>query len=112
MVREKFYSVEDMYDWEDLLAKSKLYSLELKADQKEDLLKKLHLKVEYTDNLPEDVEAELLSIEDSQFYGLIKLNADSKNKKFAFIPEIIQYIFEVGYEKKVTKSFVRKKIKI
>ena len=97
-----------MEEMENTLRNSKLYLLKLSADD-EDLSEKLGLKVEYVTNMADDNEAELIPIDDSNYYGLIRLRKELKKHKFAYIHEIIHYIFDVGYGNKVDECFFRKK---
>ena len=106
--RKKGFTVMEMKDMENALRNSVLYSLKLSADDSE-LSDKLGLKVEYVTDMADDNEAELLPIDDDNYYGLIRLRKELKKYKFAYIHEIIHYIFDVGYGNKVTKCFSRKK---
>lgn len=106
--RKRDFTVTEMKDMEEALRNSVLYSLGLCADDSE-LSNKLGLKVEYVTDMEDDNEAELLPIDDDNYYGLIRLRKELKKYKFAYIHEIIHYIFDVGYGNKVTKCFSRKK---
>lgn len=106
--RKKRFTVVEMEEMENDLKGSKLYSLNLSADDSE-LSEKLGLKVEYVTDMADDNEAELLPIDDDSYYGLIRVRKELKKYKFAYIHEIIHYIFDVGYGNKVTKCFARKK---
>lgn len=106
--KEKRFTVMEMKDMENALRNSKLYSLNLSADDSQ-LSEKLRLKVEYVSDMSDDNEAELLPIDDDNYYGLIRLRKELKKYKFAYIHEIIHYIFDVGYGNKVTTCFARKK---
>lgn len=106
--KKKRFTVEEMIEMEKELKDSELYSLGLNADDK-DLSEKLKLKVEYVTDMEEDNEAELVPIEDDRYFGLIRVRKELEKYKFAYIHEIIHYIFDVGYGKKVTKCFTRKK---
>lgn len=106
--REKGFTVTEMREMENALRNSVLYSLKLTADDNE-LSDKLGLKVEYVMNMSDDNEAELLPIDDNNYYGLIRMRKELKKYKFAYIHEIIHYIFDVGYGNKVTECFSRKK---
>ena len=106
--RKKDFTVAEMEEMENTLRNSKLYLLKLSADD-EDLSEKLGLKVEYVTNMADDNEAELIPIDDSNYYGLIRLRKELKKHKFAYIHEIIHYIFDVGYGNKVDECFFRKK---
>lgn len=106
-MNKKNFSVADMKAMEKEL-RSKLDLYELSADDSQ-LSEKLRLKVEYVTDMTDDNEAELLPIDDDNYYGLIRLSKELEEEKFAYIHEIIHYIFDVGYEKKVTKSFARKR---
>lgn len=86
--REKGFTVTEMREMENALRNSVLYSLKLTAD---------------------DNEAELLPIDDNNYYGLIRMRKELKKYKFVYIHEIIHYIFDVGYGNKVTECFSRKK---
>lgn len=104
--RKKDFTVAEMEEMENTLRNSKLYLLKLSADD-EDLSEKLGLKVEYVTNMADDNEAELIPIDDSNYYGLIRLRKELKKHKFAYIHEIIHYIFDVGYGNKVDECFFR-----
>lgn len=60
-------------------------------------------------NMADDNEAELIPIDDSNYYGLIRLRKELKKHKFAYIHEIIHYIFDVGYGNKVDECFFEKR---
>ena len=102
--KQKRFTVAEMEEMENALQNSKLYSMNLSADDKM-LSEKLKLKVEYVSDMPDDDEAELLPIDDENYYGLIRLKKELKKNKFAYIHEIIH----VGYGNKVTECFSRKK---
>lgn len=106
--QNKKFTVAEMEEMERDLKNSKLYLLKLSAEDAE-LSKKLGLKVEYVSDMADDNEAELLPTDDDSYYGLIRLRKELKKTKFAYIHEIIHYIFDVGYSNKVTKCFARKK---
>ncbi len=106
--RKKSFTVAEMEEMENALENSTLYLLKLSADDG-DLSKKLGLKVEYVTDMDDDNEAELIPINDKNYYGLIRLRKELKKHKFAYIHEIIHYIFDVGYGNKVTDCFFRKK---
>lgn len=106
--KKKGFTVAEMEEMEKALRNSKLYLLKLSAAD-DDLSEKLGLKVEYVTNMADDNEAELIPIDDSNYYGLIRLRKELKKYKFAYIHEIIHYIFDVGYGNKVNKCFYRKK---
>lgn len=106
--KEKRFTVAEMEKMEGELRGSKLYSLKLSADDSR-LSEKLRLKVEYVTDMADDNEAELLPIADNNYYGLIRLRKELKKYKFAYIHEIIHYIFDVGYGNRVTKCYARKK---
>lgn len=97
-----------MEEMENALRKSELYTLKLSADDSE-LSSRLGLKVEYVTDMADDNETELLPIADDNYFGLIRLRKELKKYKFAYIHEIIHYIFDVGYGNKVTQCFSRKK---
>lgn len=107
-IRRKSFTVKEMKEMENALRESELYTYNLSADDSE-LSRKLGLKVEYVTDMADDNEAELLPIDDDNYYGLIRLRKELKKYKFAYIHEIIHYIFDVGYGNKVTQCFSRKK---
>ncbi len=80
------------------------------ASSEEDISKKLRLKVEYVNssNLPAFVEAELRPADESEYNGLIRVNSACMGKAFAYLHEIMHYIYDVGIGNKVTKVFTRK----
>ncbi len=106
--KRKGFTVKEMNEMENALRNSVLYSLKLSADDSE-LSTKLGLKVEYVTDMADDNEAELLPIDGDSYYGLIRLGKRTEKYKFAYIHEIMHYIFDVGYGNKVTKCFSRKK---
>lgn len=106
--KEKKFTVEEMIEMENELRLSELCSLDLNPDD-EDLFEKLRLKVEYVDDMDDDNEAELLPIEDDYYLGLIRLRKELKKYKFAYSHEIIHYIFDIGYGRKVDRTFARKR---
>lgn len=108
--KKKGFTVREMEEMEEELRNSKLYSLGLSADD-EKLSEKLGLKVEYvTDTaIKDDNEAELLPSDDDRYYGLIRLRKELEKYKFAYIHEIIHFIFDVGYGNKVTECYARKR---
>lgn len=106
--RRNRFTISEMEEMENALRNSVLYSLNLNADDSE-LSRKLKLKVEYVSDMADDNEAELLPINDDEYYGLIRLRKELEKYKFAYIHEIIHYIFDVGYGNKVTESFTRKR---
>lgn len=106
--REKRLTVTEMKEMENTLKNSVLYSLKSNDDNSE-LSDKLGLEVEYVTDMADDDEAELLPNDDGNYYGLIRLRKELEKHKFAYIHEIIHYIFDVGYGNKVTKCFSRKR---
>ena len=102
------FTVDEMIEMENELKNSELFSKNLKAND-ESLADKLRLKVEYVTDMDEDNEAELLPIDDDNYNGLIRVHKDLEKSKFAYIHEIIHYIFDVGFGKKVAKNFTRKR---
>lgn len=106
--KEKKFTVNEMIEMEEELKSSELHIMGLNADDKE-LFKKLQLKVEYVDDMNNDNEAELLPADDGTHLGIIRLRKELKKYKFAYIHEIIHYIFDVGYGNKVTKAYARKR---
>lgn len=106
--KEKNFTIREMIAMENELKCSALFTMNLHADDK-DLFKKLQLKVEYVDGMEDDNEAELMPVNDGTHLGLIRLRRELKKYRFAYIHEIIHYIFDVGYGKKVTKTFTRKR---
>lgn len=106
--RKKGFTVAEMAEMENALKNSSLCLMKLDAAD-EELSDKLGLKVEYVTNMADDNEAELLPIENGDYYGLIRVRKELKKYKFAYVHEIIHYIFDVGCGNKVTKCFSRKK---
>lgn len=106
--KKKQLSVEQMIEMEDALKHCELVTMNLHPDD-EKLFEKLHLKVEYVDDMDDDNEAELCPIDDDFYLGLIRLRKELTKYKFAYSHEIIHYIFDVGYGKRVTDSFTRKR---
>ena len=103
-----FLFEQKMIEMEEELKSSVLHIMGLNADDKE-LFKKLQLKVEYVDDMNNDNEAELLPTDDGIHLGIIRLRKELKKYKFAYIHEIIHYIFDIGYGNKVTKAYARKR---
>ena len=70
----------------------------------------LKLKVEYVDkrSMPENVEAQLCPIAETDYFGLIKLNRDLQNERFSYMHEIIHYLRDVGLNNRVDRIFTRK----
>ncbi len=106
--KEKKLTVDEMIQMEKELEQSILLKKGLSADEK-NLSEILNLKVEYVDNMEDDNEAELLPINDNRYFGLIRLPKELNKTKFAYTHEIIHYIFDVGYGKRVNSKFARKK---
>ena len=106
--KKKEFTVEEMIKMEDELRASELYSYQLSPDDPE-LFEKLKLKVEYVDDMNDDNEAELMPIIDEHYLGLIRLRKELKKYKFAYIHEIIHFIFDVGYGNRVKETFTRKR---
>lgn len=106
--KEKNFTVSEMIRMEEELKCSALYTLGLNADDK-DLFAKLQLEVEYVDDMDDDNEAELLPADDGRHLGLIRLRRELEKYRFAYIHEIMHFIFDVGYGKKVTETFARKR---
>ena len=79
---------------------------DLSEEQMSSILK---LKVEYVDpgNLAEHVEAELTPIQDPAYNGLIRVNNECRGKAFAYLHEIIHYVYDVGIGNKVRTTFTR-----
>ncbi|WP_195462860.1 ImmA/IrrE family metallo-endopeptidase [Anaerotruncus colihominis] len=102
------FTVEEMVQMENELKFSVLGTKELSPDNA-DLAGKLGLQVEYVSDLEDDNEAELCQTNNSEFLGLIRLRKELKKYKFAYIHEIIHYVFDVGCGNKVTSSFARKR---
>lgn len=103
-----FLFEQKMIEMEEELKSSVLHIMGLNADDKE-LFKKLQLKVEYVDDMNNDNKAELLPADDGIHLGIIRLRKELKKYKFAYIHEIIHYIFDIGYGNKVTKAYARKR---
>lgn len=80
-----------------------------RISSEEELSKKLKLRVEYVapEYLAEHVEAELRPIDDDSYNGLIRVNASCIGKSFAYLHEIMHYIYDVGIGKKVDRVFTR-----
>lgn len=106
--KDNKFSIDEMIKMEDELRSSELYSMTLNADDPT-LSEKLNLSVQYVDDMDDDNEAELLPIDQSPFLGLIRLRKVLKKHRFAYIHEIIHYIFDVGYGNKVSAKFTRKR---
>lgn len=68
---------------------------------------RLRLKVEYTEEIGKKTEAVLMPIEDEDFFGLIKVKKSLEKQKFAYMHEIVHYVFDVGIGKRVQKEYDR-----
>ena len=101
-------NVTERVELENKLRTSVLYSLD-KPTTVEELSKKLRLKIEYVETMDDDNEAELLPIESNEYWGLIRLRKESRNNRFAYMHEVMHYVFDVGYGNKVANKFTRKK---
>ena len=108
LLRKKEFSVSEMIEMERRLKNSELFSQNLSPTD-ENLSEKLKLKIEYVDELDENVEAELLPIESDTYLGLIKLRNELRDDPFPYIHEIIHFIFDVGFGNKVKCKYTRKK---
>ena len=105
---KKSFTVEEMEAMEHELKASILHELKLNAEDSQ-LSDKLGLKVEYVTEMEDDNEAELLPIPGDSYYGLIRVRKELEKYKFAYIHEVIHYIFDVGYKNKVNQCFSRKR---
>ena len=104
-IRTKYdnnFSIQEMEEMEIQLKCSVLTQDErlVKCSDAIALCKELKLQVEYEENMGDD-EAKLVHSADEQYNGKIILIKDLKSFKFACVHEIIHYIFDVGYGKKV-----------
>ncbi len=106
--KKKEFTVEEMIKMENELRDSELYSCQLSPNDPK-LFEKLKLKVEYVDDMSDDNEAELMPSMDERYLGLIRLRKELKKYKFAYIHEVIHFIFDVGYGNKVEETFTRKR---
>lgn len=105
---KKEFSIEEMIEMENALKNSVLRRLYLNAADT-DLLERLKLEIEYVDSMDDENEAELLPAKDGNYLGLIRLRRELEKYRFAYSHEIIHYIFDVGYEKRVERSYTRKR---
>ena len=108
LLKRKSFSTEEMIKMEQELRDSVLYSKNLNADDPH-LSEKLKLKVEYVDDMDKDNEAELMPIADDSCLGLIRLRKELEKHRFAYMHEVMHFIFDVGYDKKVEKTYTRKR---
>lgn len=72
------------------------------------LAERLDLIVQYFDELPEDVEAELCPPDDDSHVGIIKILKTCANK-FSYMHEIMHYFRDVGPGNKVECVYSRKR---
>lgn len=101
-------SVNDMIKIEDwLLLECDPQIRQISSE--EELSNRLKLKVEYVDanHLSKHVEAELRPIDDNKYNGLIRVSAACLGKSFAYLHEIMHYIYDVGIGRKVDCVFTR-----
>ena len=108
-MKNEMLSIEKMLEietWIDNVQSSILHDF----IENENLLQKLNLKLEYVDqkDFPANTEAELRPCEDKNYYGLIRLNNNYVNTRFAYMHEIIHYLMDVGFGNYVTKVFSRR----
>ena len=86
------------------------------ADCKDDsdISQRLNLKVHYIapEKLDPYVEAELRSSDERDFCGLIRVNSELQGKRFAYLHEIMHYLYDVGMGNRVgTGQVFTRKIK-
>lgn len=107
--RKKYtLSVKEMLEMENWLESECIPKIG-EVSSEEALSSMLKLKVEYVDpeNLSEHVEAELIPTTDSDFNGLIRVNTACKGMSFAYMHEIVHYIYDIGIGKKVDRVYTR-----
>ena len=106
--KKQSLSIKEMIEIENWLT-SVCYPEIGRISSEEELSKKLKLKVEYVaaEDLDDHVEAELSPISDNRYNGLIKVNSSCIGKSFAYLHEIMHYIYDVGIGKKVDRVFTR-----
>lgn len=105
---KKDFTVAEMEEMENTLRNSKLYLLKLSADD-DDLSGKLGLKVEYVTNMADDNEAELIPIDDSNYYGLIRLRKELKNINLRIFMRLFIIYLMLGMATKWMSVFQKKK---
>ena len=108
------FSVQQMEQMEKRLKDSELFTDDKLKDCRDaiELCRRLKLKVEYHDERNEDgkvefekdKEAMLTYIKDENYNGLVVLRRELESFQFACIHEIIHYIFDVGYGKRVPEG--------
>ena len=106
--RKHTLSVREMIELEEKI--KSIWVAQFGEDvSQEELSQKLKLKVEYVDPQLFDahVDAELAPIADPDFNGLIRVNGKCKDKSFAYVHEIVHYVFDVGIGEKVTNVYRR-----
>lgn len=108
--RKKDFTVAEMEEMENTLRNSKLYLLKLSADD-DDLSGKLGLKVEYVTNMADDNEAELIPIDDSNYYGLIRLRKELKNINLRIFMRLFIIYLMLGMATKWMSVFSEKERK-
>lgn len=101
-------SLEDMIEVEEWLKKICVPTIGERSKE-EDIAKKLKLKVEYVDSSEFDphVEAELRPAQDVSFNGLIRVRQDLKGKSFAYLHEIMHYLWDVQIGNPVREVYTR-----
>lgn len=107
--RKKYtLSASEMIEMESWL-ESECVSKIGEITSEEELSSILKLKVEYVapQNLAKHVEAELVPIDDIEYNGLIRVNTECMGKVFAYLHEIIHYVYDVGIGNRVTETYAR-----
>ncbi len=102
-------TVDRMIELEIELSKSKLAEFQ-NVVSGEELAEELGLKVSYVPPQSFDlgVEAELVVPKTSDYYGEIRILNSLAHTPFAFMHEIVHYVFDVGYGNKVSETYSRK----
>lgn len=105
----RMLSVEDMLKYEQWIEEEEGKDI-TSFDNYSKLADELNLKVKYlSDNeMSKNTEAELSPIdENTGFLGLITIKDAYKETKFAYMHEIIHYLYDVGKGKRVKEKFTR-----
>lgn len=108
MFKKNRLNPSDLLKLEDIL-NNHPFLIQNRSASNEGLANKLNLRVEYTENLENEVKAILAPPTDNSYNGVIKINKNNTDKTFSYLHEIMHYLFDVGENNKVTKCFYRKK---
>ena len=102
-------TIDEMIEIENWL-KSNCFSYFGEVVDEAALSSELKLKVEKVvpSQMNKHVEAELRPVDDEKYNGLIRVNSSCVKTNFAYLHEIMHYIYDVGIGNKVNEVFTRK----